>query len=501
VEQPQVQTLALRRADPSSSTRHAVWLTALLIWVAACYAPALPGPFQFDDRIGVAVDPAAASLPAWWRGVTAHVRPALKASFALSHTLGDAIGDVPAAHRLVNLTLHLATIGLLFGIGWGLTSTAVPQLSAGCAARAAALAAALFGLHPLCTEAVSYVSGRSMSLGTLLACACLACWARGRNGSSPGWCLASLLIAVLAALCRETVVFSLLLLVPAWELLRRSELGRASAPDRAGAVPRAPALAAAAFAAVAAAILLWMLVGHERYAALLRLSGWITLLRAGDASLLAALTHFAQVTLLLRPPSIDPDVSAAMPPAARLAAMAVACVTLAAAWHVRVARPQWLIAAVWVLAWLLPIYALPLRHDAVSERHLYPALWGPVWALAVTLAAAADRWNRPPARSAVLVMALALLSALSTLTAARNLDYRSEVALWEAASRSDPNKLRVLNNLGFVYMEAGRWDEAASVLQHATSLYPWDQTVRWNLAAARARDLRVLDQPALPPWQ
>lgn len=494
-----MQARALTRAD-AQADRGGWWLAALLIWATACYAPAWNGPFQFDDRIGVAVDPAATSLTAWWQGAAAHVRPLLKASFALSHGLGEAIGHVPAGHRLVNVGLHLATIVLVFVLGVQLARRALRQLPARRAVTAAAFAAALFGLHPLATEAVSYVSGRSMSLGTLLACASLTCWVRGGGGASPAWRTASLSIAIIAALCRETVVFSLLLLVPAWELLRGSESTRDGTTARADAPAPTMTGAAAGFAVIAAATLWWM-HGHERYAALLRLSWWIAQVRADDASLLTALGHLARVATLLQPPSIDPDVSASMPLFARMAAIAVLGAALAAAWRVRATRPQWLIAAVWVLAWLAPLYALPLRHDAVSERHLYPASWGLAWALSLTLVAAAPRWLRPAQRRrAGLATAFALLAVLSALTMARNLDYRSEVALWEAAARTDPHKLRVLNNLGFVYMEAGRWDDAVRVLQRASALYPHDDGLLWNLAAARARDLQVLKQPALAPW-
>jgi protein O-mannosyl-transferase len=498
---PQVQALSLTRPDSSRADRQGWWLAALLVLVAACYAPAWNGPYQFDDHVGVAVDPAAASLEAWWHGAAAHVRPLLKASFALSHGLGEAIGHVPAGHRLVNLGFHLATIALLFVLGRQVARVALPQWPAQRGTIAAALAAALFGLHPLATEAVSYVSGRSMSLGTLLACASLVCWARGRDGSSPRWIVASWLVAALAALSRETVVFSLVLLVPASELLRRRQcVGVAVAPTAPATGSAAGLAAATVFTAIAAATLLWMLLGNDRYGALLRLSWWIAQMRAGDASLLAALEHFAHVATLLRPPSIDPDVAASMPLPSRVAMTAIVASALVAAWRVRASRPQWLVAAAWVLAWLLPLYAVPLRHDAVSERHFYAALWGPAWALAVTLvsAAQAQRWQH--VSSLPRASAFAALLALSVLTVTRNLDYRSEAALWQAALHTDPHKLRVLNNAGFAYMEAGRWNDALEVLQVASALHPDDHRVRWNLAAARARDLRVLDQPALPPW-
>lgn len=476
---------------PRGACPHGWLLAALLLWVAACYLPALPGPYQFDDRVGVAVDPAAASLGAWWQAPGSHVRPLLKASFVASHALGAWLGRVPMGHRLVNLSIHLATIVLLWRLALLLSATCLPHTAAATARQATAaatLAAALFGLHPLATEAVSYVSGRSMALGTLLACASLAAWIHARRHGSRAWRAVALALALLAALGRESVVFSIPLLVLTWELLRR-DAGAAPAAARA----RRVALAVWPFAVLAVAALLVML-WHERYAALLRLSWWIAVVRGHEASLLTGLGYFGEAVSLWRPPSIDPDVAAALPTSTRVLGGLVVAALLAWAWRVRSRHPQGLLAAAWVMAWLLPLYAWPLRHDAVSERHMYPALWGVAWALGIALAGA---WRRHRAAS---VATVALLAALSGLTAARNHDYRSEVALWEAAQRGAPRKVRVLNNLGVAYMEAGRWDEAARVLNRALVLDPQHDAVAWNLAAARRRDLGLLREPVLLDW-
>lgn len=476
--------------------RPRVWLiVGLLAWVAACYAPALPGPYQFDDRIGVAVDPAATSLSAWSQAPTSHVRPLLKASFALSHGVGRWLGNVAAGHRLVNLAIHLATVVVLWRLGVQLAATCLPHIAARNAALGAAIAAVLFGLHPLATEAVSYISGRSMSLGTLLACASLVVWMQARIRGSRVWGAVALLLATLATLCRETVIFSLPLLVMAWELLR---VDLATTGSR--RLPMA-LRSMLPFAALAAAALLWML-WHDRYAGLLRMSWWIAQVRGGDASLLTGLGYFGAEALLLRYPSIDPDVSAgALSASVRLLSSLIVGVALWWAWHWRLRRPQWLLAALWVFAWLLPLYSWPLRHDAVSERHLYPALWGMAWAVGVTLAPALSRRvaHAAPGRTLRGTL-LATLLLLSALTIERNNDYRSEVLLWESALRRAPDRLRVMNNLGVVYMEAGRWDEAEAVLTRALELYPQDDTVPWNLAAARRRDLRVLNEPVRMEW-
>ncbi len=148
-------------------------LICLLVLVGAAYAVALPSPFHFDDYATVAVDPGAQSLAAWWGDARRHVRPLVKASFALTHGIGERLGNVPLAHRLANVLVHMVTVLALFALGRRVAATCLPDLDERAAAGAALAAAALLGLHPLATEAVSYISGRSMSLGTLAAVASL----------------------------------------------------------------------------------------------------------------------------------------------------------------------------------------------------------------------------------------------------------------------------------------------------------------------------------------
>ena len=461
----------------------------LLALVAVAYAVALDGPYQFDDYATLAVDPGAASLASWWDHAHSHVRPLTKLTFVLTHRLGEALGDLPLGHRLGNVAIHLAAVALLAGVVLAWSRTCAPRLSAAHAGRAAWLAAAAFGLHPLTTEAVSYLSGRSMSLGTALSLAGLSAWIGGRVAGSAARLAWSLLLFAAAALARETTAFSVPLVVLSWEWVRRDAATPAFSLRRAAVAIRATMV----LGALAGATLAWM-CWHDRYAALLQMSSWISRARAGDASLLAALSYLGAAAVLLRYPNIDPTVDATLGPTARLFGAAVIAGSLWLAWRARTTHPQWIFGALWVLAWVLPLYAVPIRHDAVSERHFYPVLCGLALAAAIRLTPALEDGRKPIVARA---LCAAVLLVFAAVTVVRNADYRTEIALWEAARRGSPDKVRVLNNLGVAYMEAGRWNEATAVLERGLALEPGDSTMRWNLRAARARDLRVLRLPAV----
>ncbi len=127
-----------------------MFLSALIAGVTL-YSPALHGPFVLDDS----------TLP-FRQFSIAGVRPVLMASYWMNYQLW---GDGPFSIHVVNLFIHVTNTTLVFLIlfrllamaGW--TGTKVTY---------GAIAGALvFLVHPLQTESVSYIAGRSESLASM----------------------------------------------------------------------------------------------------------------------------------------------------------------------------------------------------------------------------------------------------------------------------------------------------------------------------------------------
>jgi protein O-mannosyl-transferase len=154
-------------------SRAATWLAAIAV---LAYLPSLAGPFHFDDY-NVIREGAAQS----WT-----LRPLLKASYAANVALDPA----PVGFHAVNIALHALNAVLLFLIG--------KQLVRGQAAISF-VAAVLFALHPMQTEAVTYISGRSCSLMASFYLGSLLAYLQGRAALS-------MVLFVLAAATRETAV-------------------------------------------------------------------------------------------------------------------------------------------------------------------------------------------------------------------------------------------------------------------------------------------------------
>lgn len=136
---------------------HVVWvvLAALAIGVLL-YSAALKGGFVFDDEVlPFRRTTQNDSIGAWLSGV----RPFLMFTYWLNYLIS---GQDPYSYHAVNLFIHALNAGLVFVVlfrlmamaGWSPVERRV----------ASALGTAIFLIHPLATESVSYVAGRSESL-------------------------------------------------------------------------------------------------------------------------------------------------------------------------------------------------------------------------------------------------------------------------------------------------------------------------------------------------
>ncbi len=158
-------------------SRH-LGLLVLLVPVLV-YLNSFGNPFHYDDRHAIVDNPhirSLAELPAFFVDPSlfsanpeyAMYRPLLLCTFALNHALS---GYEVWSYHLVNLALHLWAVWLVFRIG---------QLLLGDRAWAG-MAALVFGVHPVNSEAVNYISSRSEVLAGACFLAALLCFLQRRG--------------------------------------------------------------------------------------------------------------------------------------------------------------------------------------------------------------------------------------------------------------------------------------------------------------------------------
>jgi tetratricopeptide (TPR) repeat protein len=445
---------------------------ALVVLTLAAYAPALTSPFQFDDRGSILRDDAVHGLGAALGAARVSLRPLLSLSYGLCWTLG---GGSPAVFHAFNLLVHLVNVELVLRLAAAM-ARARGEVTPERLTPLGVAAAVLFALHPLQTEAVTYVTGRSASLATCFMLVALLCHAAGVRSARRFLTLVAAPAAFLAALASKETSAMFLLVLGAWELC-------VERPSVRVLLRRLGPWFAVTLLAV------YALVMHPRtYALLYAALGRRSLEESVRYGLGGVAYLLARLSLLARP-CIDPGLWVAPPSdgVVVVSAAALAAVLLVALRHRR-GHPEALFGVVVFVLQGFVLHVLVPRVDVVNERQAYFANVGAFFAVGSLLAPFAAR------RRALRWVPLALGASLVplALTYRRNLEYRTEVSLWEATVRDAPQNPRAENNLGVAYELAGRLAEARIAYTRALILEPRYAAARTNLAritpASRSRN-------------
>lgn len=408
----------------------------LALAAALAFLPSFAGTFQFDDFNVILNEPAVHSWQAFLERATG-VRPLLKASYTLNWTLG---GGAFGFH-LVNVAVHAANTVMVYEVGRALCERW------GRGKQAAVLAALLFALHPVQVEAVTYISGRSSSLMATFYLGSMLVYLRGGH-----WAISGLLFA-LAAATKETA----LTLPAALALCEICSRGRADFRRQ---------------------IVHWVILGAALAFVLLNpryreLVAFGFSLRGPAENLMAqvgGISYLAARLLGLLGPNIDPALPAPGAWTPVILAQAALLGVLLAFGVAQLRRRPWIAFGVlWFFLHLAPTNSLIPRLDVANDRQLYLACWGLFLALSAQL----------PAGRRVMVAAIAAVCLVGTV--ARQLDYTSEIALWEADVRRAPWNARALNNLGYAYQQAGRSADARRAYHAALLFDPQNVRARMNL--------------------
>jgi tetratricopeptide (TPR) repeat protein len=449
----------------ASRVRTALAAVALTASLAVTWANVLHGPFLFDDRPAIVEN---ASIRRLWppdallrppRDTPVAGRPLVNATLALNYALG---GLEVRGYRLLNLGVHLACALALFG----LTRRTLRALSwSEPRARHVALAGALlWGVHPLVSECVAYVTQRTESIMALCYLLTLYAVARGAGARrSALWSAVAVAACALGMASKETMATAPLVALlydasyhagsPATALRRRPGLyaGLAAgwgvlallalAAPRGGSVGTELGVSAPVYLANQAQVIpayLWRVVWPDP---LIFDYGWPQPLELTDV----------------------------WPQLAALAGLGAAVLWLA--WR-RPALGFPLLAGMIVLVPTSSV--IPIVTEIGAERRMYLPL-----ASALVLAVACGRSLlgrvlAPKQAGAVgAVLVLLLVGLLVPVTWARSRDYRSAEQIWRTVVEAVPHNPRGFLNLGEALRVQGRSDEAERLFRHALELYPF----------------------------
>jgi len=440
---PAAAPAAAQAPTPSLKTWHAaLGLAAALGAAMLVYGPALNGPFVFDDIYLPFFSPrfAEAPLPVAIHGT----RPFLLFSFWINSKLA---GAEPFLYHWFNVLFHVLNAFLVFLIARRLFEWS------GCEGRPkerlAAFAGALFLLHPVQTEAVSYVTSRSENLSVLFLLSAAAIFVyRKRTAVSWPVVLAILILYAAAASTKEhTVVLPAVLLLidyfwnPGFSFSGIRRNWRLYVPIAIGAALAVAYVFDILRQAVTAGFGMKELPWNHYFYTQWRVL-WI------------------YIRLFLFPAGQNADwahgtVRSPLDPMALAGLIGLIGLVGAALWH----RKRYPVASFGILCALLlfaPTSSVVPIEDVVAERRMYLPMLG----LSLAAAELLRIWRaRPGVRAGAAAAVLVLLGAACYN---RNQVWSSDRLLWEDVLKKSPWNARARGHLGVAYYKEGRCQEAAA---------------------------------------
>ena len=485
---------ANRRRVPARTALVALGLAAL---VFASYFPALSAGFVWDDTVFTeepVLREGVAGLAKIWFSPRAisnegHYWPLVYSSFWLEHKLW---GLAPLGYHLVNLLLHL------------LCTVLVWRLLARLPAPGAALAAAVFAVHPLHVESVVWVIERKDLLSALFYLGSVLCWLRFVERPRPAPYLNSLLLLAAALLSKSIAVT-----LPAALLIERFW--------KTGRIVRQDLLRTAPFFVVAFGISLAD-VAYYRTREILSLDYSLV-----ERALIAGRALWFYAGKLVWPgelPVIYPLWEIRATDLAGWAWVAGAAVLAAGAWAM---RERWgrgpLAGLLFFAVTLSPVLGFVdygyMQFSLVADRFQYLAGIG----LIALLIGAAVTWTSrlpEPGRKGAAAAFCLIVTLFSVQSFRQSRIYRDPVTFFQHIASLNPDARNVdlnladalaeqdryeealvaarravetsvdpasaYSNLGLAYLSLGRFEEAEAALREARSLGPTHRNAGQNLA-------------------
>jgi hypothetical protein len=318
--------------------RPVVGLLALLAVTVAAYARVVwTAPFVYEDVFTL-------KAGALWPTLGAMLDVPGRQFAALTFALNTAVtGYAPVGWHAVNLALHLVN-GILV---WRLAARWL-------AWDGALVAAAVFLLHPLQTEAVSYVSGRPELLACLWTLASVEALLAPVLGLRQGVALG--LAVLFAASSKETGLVVLALLPLVWLAARRP-------------ITRA---AVCASSVLAAGVIGW---GHGHLVALVTSAyGRTGPLLDAWAFQSAAIWRYLALVVVPIGQSVDHDIEV-IPAALQLVALVGVLLLPLCVWRLWIRWPVAALGVAWLLVALSPRLLVPI-HEFLNEHQMYVPMVG-----------------------------------------------------------------------------------------------------------------------------
>ncbi|HUI06154.1 MAG TPA: tetratricopeptide repeat protein [Verrucomicrobiae bacterium] len=464
-----------------------------LVVVAAgllAYHNSFTGAFLHDDVESILDNPTIRCLWPIWQplspphrhGLTVDGRPLINLSLAINYALG---GYHVWGYHALNLAVHILAGLTLFGIvRRTLPQPALCEQFGGAANELALATAVLWTVHPLQTEAVTFVIQRAESIMGLFYLLTLYCfirgvelepmqngkWIRGDGSWRPRtrlWYGLSVAACALGMASKEVMVSA-----PAIVLLYDRAFLSESFQEAWRRRWRLYLALAGTWILLGSLVVSGQLPATLTIARRIHLTWWQYL-----ATQPKVILHYLRLSVWPHPLGFDfygwpiaRTWEQTLPPA-----VVVVILLGATVWAWKRHR-AWGFVGAWFFLILAPSSSFLPLHEVIYEHRMYLPLAAVVSAVVLGLYAVTGR------RSFAALVAVAV--GLGCLTWRRNWDYRSDITISADAVARLPNDARAHYNLGFALQQAGRLQEAIDQCQQALRIMPDMSEAHYTLGVA-----------------
>jgi tetratricopeptide (TPR) repeat protein len=473
-----------------------VWGGCAIVLVGCvAYAHSFSGPFVFDDHSAVTHNLTIRQL--WPIGPVLHPpangspvtgRPVANLSLAINYAVS---GQRVLGYHAFNFLVHVLAGLTLFGIvrrtlatgskrrlPWSASLQKLPPISIALAV------AAVWTAHPLQTESVTYISGRTESLMGLLYLLTLYCFIRAtdcpeaeagaRRPRPTMWTQLWSGLAIAACLVGMAVK-EVMATAPLMVLLYDRTFIAGNFRDAWRGRRNFYLILASTWL-----LLAWLVADAGGRGGTAGFDTDVPWWRYAEVQG-AAILHYVRLAFWPHPLVVDYGYdfggSRSVLVAEGLIVVALLAATVLALWR----KPLPGFIGAWFFVILAPSSSvIPVATELVAERRMYLPL------AALCVLAVVGVYHLLGRKSTVVLIGVTI--GLALLTIRRNDDYRSDEALWRATVQAIPGNAGAHNNLGGVLLKAGNLQAAIMEFKTTLTLNPLLPGAHNNLGMALAQD-------------
>jgi tetratricopeptide (TPR) repeat protein len=491
--------LTLQENAPQTDNLLKISTYAIIVVTILAYLTSFQGAFVFDDYYYI-LKP---FVTHFWSSMFAPEtvsRPLLGLSLAINYAIS---GKDPWSYHVFNLLIHISAALALFGIVRHTLLSERLREEYGKAATALALVVALvWAVHPLNTQAVTYIIQRCESMMGMFYLLTMYCAIRSFKAERKGWWYVAAIAACIGGMLSKQVMATapLMVLIYDWMFVAGSWKE---------VLQKRWKLHAGLFAT-------WIVLVATMVAAPVNpTAGFaVTVISPWDyfKSEFGVIVYYMRLALWPEPLVLD----YAWPKAQTLGAivpyaLVVGILVMLTMWGLYRRKAVSFI-GVWFFGILSMTCSVMPFEDLLFEHRMYLSLAGVVSLLVLggyywgkrlfSRLSMPQEQQVVMGRKVALGLSLIVITWLGFLTAQRNFDYKSDIGMWKDVLSKRPQNARAHNNLATILLDRGFPDEALEHLQAACHYNPnfvdaqanlgWELSKRGEIEEGKQHLLKAL---------